>query len=137
MDRPVRAQFFKSTLVGALVVAGSLLATSPMAGALTPSSVSISNLPSSGIFNGSFTPTVSTDADGATSVTSSTTSICTVTNGVVSYVGVGTCTLVAHVASGTNYSNLNGESQSFAVSRLAPSSVSISNLPSSGIFNGS
>ena len=128
MKHPVCAQFFKSTLVGALVVAGSLLATSPMAGALTPSSVSISNLPSSGIFNGSFTPTVSTDADGTTSVTSSTTSICTVANGVVSYVGVGTCTLVAHVASGTNYSNLNGESQSFAIAGSKPSAPGVPSL---------
>ena len=97
--------------------------------------VSVSNIPDSASFGGSFTPSVSTTADGETSVTSSTTSVCTVSSGVVSFVAVGTCTLVAHVAVGTNYSAADGSAQSFAVLG-APRDVSISNIPSSAIFGG-
>ena len=103
----------------------------------TPSTPSISNLPGSGIFNGSFTPVVSTTGDGTKSVTSSTTDICTVINGEVNYIGVGTCTLVAQVAQGTNYAGADGSTQSFTVSRAASSAPSITNLPGSGTFNGS
>ena len=87
-------------------------------------SVAISNLPASASSGGSFTPTVVTTGDGATSVTSSTTSVCTVdpTSGLVSYVGAGTCTLVAHVAAGTTYASADGADQSFDVAAVAPTS---------------
>ncbi len=101
------------------------------------STPSITNLPGSGNFNGSFTPVVSTTGDGAKSVTSATTSVCTVTAGTVNYIGVGTCTLVAHVAEGSNYLAADGSNQSFTVSRAASSTPSITNLPGSGTFNGS
>ena len=89
----------------------------------TPSTPSISNLPTSATYGGSFTPTVSTTGDGTTSVTSSTTSVCTVdpASGLVSYVGAGTCTLDAHVAAGTNYSSADGADQSFSVAAVKPS----------------
>ena len=96
---------------------------------------SISNLPGSGTYGGGFTATVSTDGDGTTSVTSSTTSVCTVSGLVVSYVGVGPCTLTAHVAVGTDYTAADGSSQSFTVSQATPT-VSISNLPGSGTYGG-
>ena len=67
---------------------------------LTPSTPSISNLPASGTFGGGFTATVSTTGDGAKSVTSNSTGVCTASGLVVSYVGVGTCSLTAHVAAG-------------------------------------
>jgi len=35
---------------------------------------------------------------------------------VASYVGLGTCTLTAHVASGSTYSAADGSAQSFTVS---------------------
>jgi uncharacterized repeat protein (TIGR02543 family) len=95
----------------------TLFAEWTRAAASTPS---ITNLPGSGTFNGSFTPTVSTTSDGSTSVTSSTTSICTVTSGTVNYVGVGTCTLVAHVAASTNYTSADGTNQSFTVAVAKP-----------------
>ncbi len=82
---------------------------------LTQSSVSISNIPTSGTYGASFTPVVSTTGDGSTSVTSSTTSVCTVTNGEVNYIGVGTCTLVAHVGQGTTHASADGSNQSFTV----------------------
>ena len=93
-------------------------------------SVAISNLPTSASYGGSFTPTVSTTGDGTTSVTSSTTSVCTVdpTSGLVSYVGAGTCTLVAHVAAGTNYASADGADQSFSVAAVAPSAPTITSV---------
>ena len=93
-------------------------------------SVAISNLPASASYGGSFTPTVSTTGDGTTSVTSSTTSVCTVdpTSGLVSYVGAGTCTLVAHVAAGTNYASADGADQSFSVAAVAPSAPTITSV---------
>ena len=89
----------------------------------TPSTPSISNLPTSAAYGGSFTQTVSTTGDGTTSVTSSTTSVCTVdpTSGLVSYVGAGTCTLDAHVAAGTNFTSADGTDQSFTVVAAKPS----------------
>ena len=87
----------------------------------TPTTPSISNLPNSGIYGDSFTPTVSTTGDGTKSVTSSTTSVCTVTAGTVNYIGVGTCTLVAHVGAGANYTAADGLAQSFTIGAATPS----------------
>ncbi|MEI7860425.1 MAG: hypothetical protein WCI26_11425, partial [Acidimicrobiales bacterium] len=99
-----------------------------------PSTPTISNLPASGIFDDGFTPTVSTNGDGVKSVTSTTPLVCTVTVGVVDYIGIGTCTLVAHVAAGTNYLAANGSNQNITIAQAAPSTPTISNLPASGIF---
>jgi hypothetical protein len=84
----------------------------------TPSTPTITNIPGSGvaIYGGSFVPVVSTTGDGTTSVTSSTSSVCTVTSGTVDYVGAGTCTLTAAVATGTDYTGADGIPQSFTVS---------------------
>ena len=66
--------------------------------------VSISNLPASGTYGGSFTPSIATNSDtGTTSFVSNSTAVCSVTAGVVHYVGVGTCSLTASVSNGTNY----------------------------------
>ncbi len=96
----------------------------------TPTSPTITNVPSSGIFPGGFTASVSTTGDGATSVTSSTTSVCTVTGFAVGYVGVGICTLTAHVAQGTLYAAADGPPQSFSVTGF---SVATSSLPSASL----
>ena len=89
-------------------------------GAATPTPT-ISNLPASGIFGVSFTPTVSTSSDGVKSVTSTTPLVCTVTAGVVAYVGVGTCILVAIVGTGTNYTAGTGTNQSVSIAQAASS----------------
>jgi hypothetical protein len=102
----------------------------------TPSTPAISNLPASGTVGGGFTATVSTNGDGTTSVTSSTTSVCTASGLSVSYVGVGTCMLTAHVAVGTNYSAADGSTQSFAVAQGAPTTPTITDLPDSGTLGG-
>jgi hypothetical protein len=102
----------------------------------TPSTPTISNLPASGVYGGGFTATVSTNGDGTPSVTSNSDSVCTVSDLVVSYVGVGQCSLTAHVSQGTDYTAADGTPQSFQVSQGAPTTPTISNLPGSGTFGG-
>ncbi len=102
----------------------------------TPSTPTISDLPASGSYGGGFNATVSTNGDGATSVSSSTTSVCTASGLNVSYVGVGTCTLTAHVAAGNDYAAAEGSPQSFTVSQATPSTPTISDLPASGTYGG-
>ncbi len=106
-------------------------------GQATPT-VSISNLPASGVYNGSFSATYTVTAGdaGATSVTSNSTSVCTVSGNTVSYVGIGTCSLTAHVAATTTFAAASGTAQTFSVAQATPT-VSISNLPASGVYNGS
>jgi hypothetical protein len=80
---------------------------------------------------------VNTTGDGLKTVTSSTPSFCTVANGLtVSFVGVGTCTLTAHVGLGTVYFPGDGAAQSFVVGRAFSSAPSITNLPFNPIAEG-
>lgn len=100
-----------------------------------PSSPTISNLPSSAVVGDTFTVTATSNGDGPISVTSSSSSVCTVDDaGMVSFVGVGTCTLVAHVASGTNFLAADGSPQSFTVTssglRVTTLALSPSQVPS-------
>jgi len=83
--------------------------------------ISISNLPGSGTYGGSFTPSYAYIGDGTPSVSSNSTSICTVTSGVVHYVGVGTCSLTAHATAGTLYLAATGTPQTFSVGQATPS----------------
>lgn len=80
-------------------------------------SVSINNLPVSShpVVGGSFTPTYTKSGDGAASTSSRTTGVCTESGGVVSFIAVGTCTLEASVAEGTDYLAATGPTQSFTV----------------------
>ena len=72
------------------------LAAPASAAPLGPASVTISNIPVlNGVVGQTFTPTFSGGYTGTASVASSTTSVCTVAAGVVSYVASGTCTLTA------------------------------------------
>jgi len=92
--------------------------------------ISISNLPSNAVYVGSFTPTFTYTGDGTPSVTSNSTSICTVSSGVVNFVGVGTCSLTPSATIGTRYTAVTGTAQNFSVSKasatvtLTPSSLS-------------
>ena len=88
---------------------------------LSTATVSISNLPASGTYGGSFTPTYTVTAGdaGATSVTSNSTTVCTVTGSTVNYVGVGTCSLTAHVAATTDYAAATGTAQTFTIGKAA------------------
>ena len=102
----------------------------------TPTTPSISNLPAAGTYGGGFTALVGTNGDGTTSVTSSAPLVCGANGLTVTYVGVGTCTLTAHVAAGTNYGAADGNPQSFSVGQGTPTMPSISNLPAAGIYGG-
>ena len=108
-------------------------------GRATPTPPTISNIPASPVFGGSFTASVVTDSDGATSVTSSTPSVCTVgvDNLTVTFVGVGTCTLTPHVAAGTDYAAADGSPDAFTVGPATPTPPTISNIPASPVFGGS
>ena len=94
-------------------------------GLLTPTAPVISNLPASGVIGGGFTATVSTTGDGTKSITSSTTGVCTASGLAVSFVGLGTCTLTAHVAAGLNYAAADGSPQSFTVKDTTSTSLSV------------
>ncbi len=82
-------------------------------------SISIANLPASAIFGGSFIPVLSYGGDGVAVVTSSTPLVCTTANGVVSFVGTGTCTLTASATAGQNYAAVTGAPQSLTVANAA------------------
>lgn len=97
---------------------------------------SITNLPTAPVYGNTFTPTVAAAGDGATSVTSGTTSVCTVTGTVVNFVGVGECTLTAHISAGTNGIAASGGEQSFEVGKATPTKPSITNLPGSPVSGG-
>jgi hypothetical protein len=89
-------------------------------------SVSISILPSGASFGGAFTPSFTKLGDGATSVTSKSSSVCTVnSDGTVSFAAVGTCTLQAAVTEGTSHLAATGAEQSFAVGK-ATATVAVS-----------
>jgi hypothetical protein len=106
-------------------------------GKATPTTPSISNIPSSPAYGGSFTASVSTNGDGTKSVASSTTSVCTVSGLTVSFIATGGCTLTASVSAGTDYSAATGNAQSFTVGQATPT-VTITNIPTSGsVYGGS
>ena len=103
-------------------------------GQAVASSPTISNLPASGTYGNSFVAVVSTTGDGTTSVTSSTSSTCTVAGSTVTYAGTGSCRLVAHLAAGINYPAADGSPQGFSIGRAAPSMPTIANVPASGTY---
>ena len=89
----------------------------------TPTTPTISNFPTSGTYGGGFTATVSTTGDGTKSVTSNSKGVCSVSGFTVSYVGIGTCRLTAHVALGTGFAAANGTAQTFSVGRATTKTV--------------
>jgi len=102
-----------------------------------PTAPSITNLPSNPTYSsgGGFTATVSTDSNGAQSVTSSTPDVCTASGLVVTYVAAGQCTLTAQVAASLFYTAASGTAQSFTVRGISPTAPSITNLPSNPTYS--
>ena len=100
-------------------------------GKATPTGPIVTNIPAGPVYQGSFTASVGTSSSGTTSVTSSTTGVCTLTGITVNFVNVGTCTLTAHVASDTNYLAANGNAQSFTVGLASPTTPVVVNIPTS------
>jgi len=108
------------------VVDASVGGSPPVFVTNAPSTPTISNIPTTAYIGGGFGATVTTSGDGATSVTSSTPGVCSASGLAISYVGTGTCTLIAHVAAGTFYSAADGNPQSFDVLGF---SITTSSLP--------
>jgi hypothetical protein len=84
-------------------------------GQAAPTAPMISNIPTNAVVGETFTPTVSTNGDGVTSVTTNSPVYCTISSGVVTFQRAGTCSLTSHVASGTNYLAADGTPQTFSV----------------------
>jgi RHS repeat-associated protein len=86
---------------------------------------------------GSFTATYDYPGNGTTSLTSSTTSVCTVSGNTVTYVGDGTCTLTASATATTDYAASTGDSQSFTIGQTAlqPATIYTYTVPTGG-FDG-
>jgi hypothetical protein len=124
-------EVFSNSAFAADPSSGGCVGSNPIVLAV-PTSPSITNVPTAPAYGGEFTASVSTNGDGITSVTSNATSVCTVNGFTVSFVGVGTCSLTAHVAAGTNYSSADGMAQSFAVGQASQSPLSLTSL--SGTF---
>ena len=97
--------------------------------------ISISNIPSTAMVGGSFSPTFIYNGDGVTSVTSLTTNRCTVSGGVVNFVTAGTCTLVANATATANFTAATGSPQSFTIGQGAPT-ISINNIPTNAVYGG-
>src|SRR5579863_8412377 len=99
--------------------------------------ISISNLPASGVYGGGFTATYSYSGNGTLteSVISNSPTICTASGSVVSYVGAGTCSLSASATATTDFTSATGSPQSFMIAKATPT-ISISNLPASGVYGG-
>ncbi len=83
--------------------------------------ISISDLPASGVYGGSFTASYSYSGNGSPteSVTSNSPGVCTVSGNLVSYVGVGTCSLTASATATTDYTAVTGSTQAFPVTAAA------------------
>ena len=90
-------------------------------GPATPSSPVVINIPTEATEFGTFVASVLTSGDGATSVTSLSTAVCSVgaDGKTVTFVGFGDCTLVANVAQGAHFFGATGEPQSFPVGPAA------------------
>jgi hypothetical protein len=95
--------------------------------------ISISNIPASAVYGGSFVASFSYSGNDSPteSVSSSTTSVCTVSGNTVSFENVGTCTLTASATVTTDYTAVTGSPQSFNVVQV-PTLAIISLNPSSG-----
>lgn len=97
--------------------------------------ISINNIPVGAQYGGRFTPIYFYAGDGTTSTTSSTSATCTVSGGVVNFVGIGTCTLTARATATANSAAATGGSQSFSITQARPT-ISINNIPASAVYGG-
>ena len=133
----VRGSHDRSTALTCVAKAGRHTTLPFAVAGKTPTTPSISNLPATAIVGGSFTATISTTSDGAKSIKSTTTAVCSVTGIKVTYLTSGTCSLIASVAASSHYKVANGAAQSFVILGKTPTTPSISNLPATAIVGGS
>jgi hypothetical protein len=100
---------------------------------LATPTISISDIPASPVYGGSFTAKYLYSGTGSPteSVASSTTSVCTASGSSVSFVGVGTCTLKASATATTADAAVTGSAQSFTVGKAAQAITFTTNPPPS------
>jgi uncharacterized repeat protein (TIGR02543 family) len=128
--------WFAAASGGAPLTSPYTLTTSQTLHAQWTANVTITNIPTSARFGGQVTLSFKASGDGTVfSVTSSTNSVCTVNGTTISFTGVGTCTLVAHVAAAGKTGAGIGSAQSFLVGR-AMAKVTITNMPPSATKGG-
>ena len=102
---------------------------------LTPSTPTISNLPSTPTVGQSFVASVSTNGDGTKLVVSNSSTTCTVASDglTVSFIGAGTCSLTGQVTAGATYQAATGTAQTLTVApstKPAPTTPIITDIPS-------
>ena len=90
--------------------------------------ISINNLPGAAVNGGSFTPAFAYTGNGNTHVRSETPAVCRIHQGVVKFVGGGTCTLTARASATSLYYRAIGNPQSFVVAP-ATTTIEITNVP--------
>ena len=90
--------------------------------------ISINNIPGAAVNGGSFTPTFAYTGNGNTHVRSETPAVCRIHQGVVRFVGGGTCTLTARASATSLYYRAIGDPQSFVVGP-ATTTIEIKNVP--------
>jgi endonuclease G, mitochondrial len=106
----------KTFIVSATDIAGNASSTT-VSYNVALASISITNLPADVVVGDSFVPIYSYQGDGATSVTTSTSDRCSVSDDIVTFVKKGTCTLSAHAAGTANFDPVNGPAQSFSIDK--------------------
>lgn len=104
----------------------------------TPNSITItSSAPGSATVAGPvYTPTATATSSDQIVIYSSTTPVCTISGGVVSFVGVGTCTLNFNDAGNVTYAAATQQTQSFSVAAGANTITISSSAPGSPTVNG-
>jgi trimeric autotransporter adhesin len=90
-------------------------------------SVSITNIPDDAVYGGSFTPEFSVAGDGSPSAISLTETTCSIEDGMVSFTGVGECTLEPSVTEGSNHAAATGDPQSFTIGQTT-ATITLSDL---------
>jgi hypothetical protein len=97
-----------------------------------------SSAPSAAVYNGpAYGVTADSNSGLAVTITSSSTGVCAISAGRVSFVGIGTCTLYATQIGNTYWDTAVPVTQSFPVGRATPSTPTINNIPTSPTEFGS
>lgn len=100
-------------------------------GQLTNTITITSTAPSNAQAGGAtYTPTATATSGDSVVITSATTTICTISSGVVSFVGGGTCILDFNDPGNSNYAAAAQEQQSFSVSIATPAGSDVQGVPS-------
>jgi hypothetical protein len=83
-----------------------------------------------------YTPTATATSGDSVVITSASTSICTVSSGVVTFVGGGTCTLDFNDPGNANYAPAAQAQQIFSVSAATPAGADVQGVSSGGNLDG-